>query len=64
MENKESLEARAVICKTPNFIKNDVDFLFANGVMTPRIYQPNQKHVILRAEGLCTHSCSQRPPSQ
>ena len=42
MENKETLEASAVIRKTPNLIKNDVDFLFANGVMTPRIYPPRQ----------------------
>jgi hypothetical protein len=40
MENKESLEATAVIGKTPNLIKNDVDLLFANGIMTPRIYRP------------------------
>jgi hypothetical protein len=40
MEDKESLEASAVIRKTPNLIKNDIDFLFANSVMTPRICQP------------------------
>jgi len=46
MENKESLEATAVIRKTPNLIEDDVDLLLADSVMTPCIYQPVQKHTI------------------
>jgi len=38
MENKESLEATAVIRETPNLIKNNVNLLFSDGVMTPRIF--------------------------
>jgi hypothetical protein len=65
MENKESLEASTVIRKAPNFIKNDVNLLFANGVMTPRIYQTPSKtcHFKIRVN-VPAHSCSRHPPSQ
>lgn len=42
MENKESLEATAIIGKTPNLIEDDVYLFFSNGIMTPRIYQSVQ----------------------
>jgi len=37
VENKESLEASAVIRKTPNLIKDDINLLFSDSIMASRI---------------------------
>lgn len=47
MENKESLKATAVIRKTPDLIKDDVDLLLADSVMTPSIYRSVQTLAVI-----------------
>lgn len=38
VENEEALETRAVVCKPPELIHDGVNELFADGVVTTRIF--------------------------
>ena len=61
VEDKEALEARAVICQTPDLVHNWVDLFFSYSVVATSVYGHGFSEGDQNATRT-THSCWQHPP--
>jgi hypothetical protein len=63
MKDKESLEAAAVISETAGFVKDEINLLLPDRIVTSCICEYCKRRVTQDMDTACTYSYSRRPPS-
>lgn len=63
MEDKEALEATTVVSETADSVKDDIDLLFPDRIVTTCVCESGKGQVTPDKEIACTNSYSRRPPS-